>query len=227
MEDSGGILALAATAAAFGAVHTTANPAHYLPFVAIGKSHGWGLPKILAFAVACGMGHLLSSVAVGGLGIAFGAGVGEASFLDAVREDIMKWAFLAFAAVYFFFGLRVSISGRGRMHCCESDVGAKKIGGLSDKASFWTLFLIFTLGPCEILAPLVMVPASDGNWEGVCAVVAAFSASTLAAMLACVSAVSLGLNFIKSDTFFLRRWGHAIAGAVILLCALALFFESH
>ena len=89
------------------------------------------------------------------------------------------------------------------------------------------LFLIFTLGPCEILAPLVMVPASDGNWEGVCAVVAAFSASTLAAMLACVSAVSLGLNFIKSDTFFLRRWGHAIAGAVILLCALALFFESH
>ncbi len=47
----------------------------------------------------------------------------------------------------------------------------------------------------------------------------------LAAMLACVSAVSLGLNFIKSDTFFLRRWGHAIAGAVILLCALALFFE--
>lgn len=68
MENSGGILALAATAAAFGAVHTAANPAHYLPFVAIGKSHGWGLPKILAFAVACGMGHLLSSVAVGGLG---------------------------------------------------------------------------------------------------------------------------------------------------------------
>ena len=199
MEDSGGILALAATAAAFGAVHTAANPAHYLPFVAIGKSHGWGLPKILAFAAACGMGHLLSSALVGGLGIAFGAGVGEASFL----------------------------SGRGRMHCGESDVGAKKLGGLSDKASFWTLFLIFTLGPCEILAPLVMVPASDGNWEGVCAVVAAFSASTLAAMLACVSAVSLGLNFIKSDTFFLRRWGHAIAGAVILLCALALFFESH
>lgn len=65
MEDSGGILALAATATAFGAVHTAANPAHYLPFVAIGKSHGWGLPKILAFAVACGMGHLLSSVAVG------------------------------------------------------------------------------------------------------------------------------------------------------------------
>lgn len=55
--------------------------------------------------------------------------------------------------------------------------------------------------------------------------VAAFSASTLAAMLACVSAVSLGLNFIKSDTFFLRRWGHAIAGAVILLCALALFLN--
>lgn len=125
MEDSGGILALAATAAAFGAVHTAANPAHYLPFVAIGKSHGWGLPKILAFAAACGMGHLLSSALVGGLGIAFGAGVGEASFLDAVREDIMKWAFLAFAIVYFFLGLRVSISGRGRMHCCEADSGAK------------------------------------------------------------------------------------------------------
>lgn len=153
------------------------------------------------------MGHLLSSALVGGLGIAFGAGVGEASFLDAVREDIMKWAFLAFAIVYFFLGLRVSILGRGRMHCCEADSGAKKIGGLSDKASFWTLFLIFTLGPCEILAPLVMVPASDGNWEGVCAVVAAFSASTLAAMLACVSAVSLGLNFIKSDTFFFAKVG--------------------
>lgn len=146
MEDSGGILALRRLRRRLVRC-TAANPAHYLPFVAIGKSHGWGLPKILAFAAACGMGHLLSSALVGGLGIAFGAGVGEASFLDAVREDIMKWAFLAFAIVYFFLGLRVSISGRGRMHCCEADSGAKKIGGLSDKASFWTLFLIFTLGP--------------------------------------------------------------------------------
>ena len=67
MEDGGGILALAATAAAFGAVHTAANPAHYLPFVSIGRSHGWGLPKILALGVSCGMGHLLASVSVGGL----------------------------------------------------------------------------------------------------------------------------------------------------------------
>ena len=224
MEDSGGILALAATAAAFGAVHTAANPAHYLPFVAIGKSHGWGLPKILAFAVACGMGHLLSSVAVGGLGIAFGAGVGEASFLDAVREDIMKWAFLAFAAVYFFFGLRVSISGRGRMHCCESDVGAKKIGGLSDKASFWTLFLIFTLGPCEILAPLVMVSASEGDWAGVASVAAAFSVSTVATMLAMTAAVMFGLGFVKGGGEFFQKWGRALSGGVMLACAVLLFF---
>ena len=220
-------MALAATAAAFGAGHTAANPAHYLPFAAIAKSRGWGVGRALALAAACGAGHVLSSALVGGIGVALGAGIGS---VEEIRESAMRWLFLAFALAYFAAEVRASFAGRICL-CCRGAAGrAENKGaegapaGFSDRANFWTLFLIFTLGPCEILAPLVMVPASEGDWAGVASVVAAFSVSTVATMLAMTAAVMFGLGFVKGGGEFFQKWGRALSGGVVLACAVLLFF---
>ncbi len=106
----------------------------------------------------------------------------------------------------------------------ENKVAADVSSGFSDRANFWTLFLIFTLGPCEILAPLVMVPASEGDWTGVASVVAAFSVSTVATMLAMTAAVMFGLGFVRGGGEFFQKWGRAISGGVVLACAVLLFW---
>ena len=69
------ILVLAGTAASIGLVHTVIGPDHYLPFIVIGRARRWTLRKTLFVSFLAGLGHILSSVALGFLGIALGIAV--------------------------------------------------------------------------------------------------------------------------------------------------------
>ena len=68
MTDS--IIVLCGTAASIGFLHTLLGPDHYLPFVAMSRAGGWSLKKTTVVTVLCGMGHVLSSVVLGFIGIA-------------------------------------------------------------------------------------------------------------------------------------------------------------
>lgn len=233
MNGSSDIFMFAAVAALIGAGHTLVNPAHYLPFAAIGKSRNWGIGRTLRLVLACGAGHAVSSLSVALVGIFCGAGVGVLSDLDIVRGNFVKWAFFVFAAAYFIVGLYRGFSGAVHLHCdgtaCVASDGcnkAPKVGAnFSDRTNFWALFLIFTFGPCEVLLPLVMYPAAGGEWLGAFAVAAAFSLATIATMAAAVAALMAGLNVLKFDTSFLARWGTAATGAALLLCSAFAFFS--
>ncbi len=83
----------------------------------------------------------------------------------------------------------------------------------------WVLFTIFVFGPCEPLIPVLMYPAAKGQWWDVALVAVVFGITTLATMvtvvaLACVAIGSLNLGQLE-------RYGHALAGFVILLCGAA------
>lgn len=82
-------------------------------------------------------------------------------------------------------------------------------------ASFWTLFLVFVLGPCEPLIPLYFLPASQGRWALASWTAIVFSIVTLATMLALVAMACLGLRCLPLARF--DRWAHALAGGVIAL----------
>ncbi len=60
------------TAASIAFLHTILGPDHYLPFVALGKARKWSLAKTLRITLYCGLGHVLSSVVIGGVGIVLG-----------------------------------------------------------------------------------------------------------------------------------------------------------
>jgi sulfite exporter TauE/SafE len=83
----------------------------------------------------------------------------------------------------------------------------------------WVLFTIFIFGPCEPLIPILMYAAAKGTAWTVVGVTIVFGVITIATMLAVVLSSSWAIGIAP-----LRRWqrfGHALAGFVVLACGVA------
>ena len=87
-------------------------------------------------------------------------------------------------------------------------------------ATPWVLFIVFVLGPCEPLIPLLMYPAATRSTAGLVLVTAVFAAATLATMLTVVTLATLGVNLLPMGR--LERYSHALAGAAIALSGLGI-----
>jgi ABC-type nickel/cobalt efflux system permease component RcnA len=86
----------------------------------------------------------------------------------------------------------------------------------------WALFVVFILGPCEPLIPVLMYPAAQLSVSGTVAVVLAFGVATIATMLA---AVYLGVRGIERlPLAAAQRYAHALAGAALSVCGLGILF---
>jgi nickel/cobalt transporter (NicO) family protein len=229
------LLSLALTAASLGAVHTLLGPDHYVPFVALSRARKWSAGRTALVTVLCGLGHVGSSVLLGLLGIALGLAVGRLQALESVRGDLAAWALIAFGLAYCVWGLRQAWRGRPHTHWHDHGDGGHEHGhdhhgghvhphqGSGDAAATpWVLFIIFVFGPCEPLIPLVMYPAARHSAAGVAAVTAFFGAATLLTMLAMVLGMRRGIAFLPQART--ERYTHALAGASILLCGLAIQF---
>jgi len=90
------------------------------------------------------------------------------------------------------------------------------------KTTPWILFLIFVFGPCEPLIPILMYPAAENNIQGAVIVSVLFSVVTIGTMLSVVLAFKLGMSKINLQP--VEKYGHIIAGAMILFSGLAIQF---
>lgn len=97
---------LAGTAAALGLVHTVIGPDHYLPFIVIGRARNWTLRKTLLVSFLAGLGHILSSVVLGFVGIALGIAVAKLQGVESARGAVAAWLLIGFGLAYFVWGLR-------------------------------------------------------------------------------------------------------------------------
>ena len=92
--------------------------------------------------------------------------------------------------------------------------------GPGRRATAWTLFVVFVLGPCEPLIPLLMFPAATHGPASALMVAAVFGVVTMATMTAVVLLSTFGLHYLPFQTA--GRYGHAVAGAVIVLRGFAI-----
>jgi hypothetical protein len=232
------ITVLAATAASIAFVHTVLGPDHYLPFVALGRSRGWTARRTLGVTLLCGSGHIVGSVLLGFLGLYLGIRLGTLEWIEGVRGDLAAWGLVAFGLVYLSWGLRRAWRRRPHRHWhrhgatlhrhehshdgehvhVHSGPDAADGGGRSAVA--WVVFVIFVLGPCEPLSPLLMFPAARESLAGVVAVTGVFAVVTIATMTAAVALGLWGSRQLRVPA--LAAYGHALAGAVILCCGLAI-----
>jgi nickel/cobalt exporter len=84
----------------------------------------------------------------------------------------------------------------------------------------WSLFIVFALGPCEALIPLLMAPAAAQHWSWVILVTGAFTAATLVTMLGTVTLGYIGLSPVRLGR--LMPYGNILAGLAIALSGLAI-----
>ena len=231
------ILVIAGTAAGIGFIHTLMGPDHYLPFIVISRARRWNLSKTLFVSFLCGLGHVLSSVVLGFIGIALGIAVFKLENIESIRGGLAAWLLIGFGLAYFLWGLRRAMKNKPHRHLHMHTEGhehdhdhqhAHEHAHFHDQKEKkpnltpWILFAIFVFGPCEPLIPMIMYPAAQHNISGVILVAAAFGITTIITMLTIIALTSWGISFVKLGK--LERYAHALAGAMILVSGLSVQF---
>lgn len=229
------ILLLSFTAISIGFIHTLLGPDHYLPFIVLSQAKKWTLRKTMIVTFFCGLGHVLSSVILGLIGIAVGISVTRLVSIESFRGNIAAWLFIAFGLVYMIISVRNLIKNRKHSHP-HFHIGKEKHNHEHDhhnehthihadeevNTTPWILFLIFIFGPCEPLIPIVMYPAAENNISGVILVSFLFSIVTIFTMMSIVLAFKLGMNKINLKP--IEKYANLIAGAMIFFSGLAIQF---
>ena len=232
-----GVMVIAATAATLGFVHTVIGPDHYLPFVMIGRARNWSRPRLAVITALCGLGHVLSSIVLGFAGVALGVAVAKLEGIEGIRGDIASWALMGFGLAYALWGLRRGWLGKthshGHFHAdgslhdhehhhVEGDHRHLHEGPDKATVTVWALFIIFVLGPCEPLIPLLMVPAAEHSMWGVAFVSLVFGSVTITTMVVMTLLLNAGLRLLPLA--WMERYVHALAGSVIALSGAAIVF---
>jgi nickel/cobalt transporter (NicO) family protein len=230
------INALIITAATIGFFHTLLGPDHYLPFVMIAWAKKWSGFKTMIVTFLCGVGHVASSVVLGLAGIGLGIAITKLEWFESVRGNLAAWLLIGFGVAYFIWGLRSAYRNKTHKHFHFHTPDDKHehshdhhrehihihepAGQMS--VTPWVLFIVFAFGPCEPLIPILMYPAAKNSLFGMLIVTAVFAVTTIGTMLVVVTLARRGIKFLELPA--LQRYSHAIAGATILMCGLAIQF---
>lgn len=242
-------MVLLVTALSVGLVHTLLGPDHYLPFIVIGRARRWGLGMTSALTFVCGLGHVLSSIVLGLVGVALGVALKSVEGWEGARGAWAGWGLLVFGAGYAAWGVVRALRRRSHGHWHLHDGGelhshghtheheghppvhehshAEQVRTQGEPASWksltpWLLFLVFVLGPCEPLIPMFFASAVAAEWGDVLLVCVGYGAATLTGMHGLVTLMWLGLRKLPLGP--IERWSNAIAGALILLAGFSMVF---
>jgi sulfite exporter TauE/SafE len=232
------IALLSVTAVSLGFIHTILGPDHYLPFIVLSEAKKWSLRKTMLITFFCGIGHVLSSVIIGLVGIAVGISVSKLVSVESFRGNIAAWLFIAFGLVYMVISVRNLYKKKRHTHShFHIDKGVHTHDhdhhlehthiheSNAVNTTPWILFLIFVFGPCEPLIPIVMYPAAENNISGAVIVSLLFSAVTISTMMLLVLAFKMGLSRINLKP--IEKYSNLIAGAMIFFSGIAIQFFSH
>lgn len=213
-------------------LHTLTGPDHYLPFIALSRSRGWNCGKTLGWTIACGCGHVWSSVLLGLGGAAIGWSVHKISWMEGLRGGIAGWTFLIFGLFYGIWGLYRAFTNKSHKHFDTYENGETYVFEHSHgevvrsserhKVTPWVMFIIFLLGPCEPMIPLLFVPAVKNSWNDMAILIAVYTFFTLLTMILMVVLGYFGLALLKTEK--LERFMHALGGLTLFICGAGMTF---
>ena len=213
-------------------LHTAAGPDHYLPFIALQKARNWSYGKTIGWTIACGAGHILSSVVLG-IGVAaLGWSVSKIDFMEGIRGNIAGWLMFGFGILYTSWGLysawknkphkHFDLGDDGALYVYEHEHGQPVAPANRHKVTPWVMFIIFLLGPCEPMIPLLYFPAAQNNWWVMLLMILVYMMITLVTMVVMVTLGYLGTAFINTEKA--GRYIHAIGGFTIMFCGAGMLF---
>lgn len=226
---------LLVSAITLGFVHTLLGPDHYLPFIVLSRARRWSLRKTLWITFFSGIGHIGGSVVLGIAGVALGISLSKLENIEATRGDLVAWMLIVFGFFYTIYGVFKYINHHHHTHLPKfllpksiRDYRHLPTTSFDEEKKDWTkltpwiLFLIFVFGPCEVLIPLLIFPASEHNWMGIAAVSSLFGMATVATMLLTVFLGYTGTSLIKFK--HAERYMHIVAGSIIFVSGIGIRF---
>lgn len=205
----GSFLALLGATVTIALVHSL-GPDHWMPFVMIGKANKWSRRKLILVSFVSGLGHVGSSILLGGIGIALGI-VTMMTAVESSRSSIAVFLLIGFGVAYALWGLK---RARHHHHGTPEEMTRKTV-------TLWTLFAVFVLGPCEPLIPLMFLATAHGM-SGIIIVTLLFSVITVLMMIVQSLLGARGIELVKHE--FAERHSHTFAGAVIALTGVFILF---
>jgi len=151
------------TAVSIGFLHTLFGPDHYVPFIVMARARKWSYLKTIVVTLACGIGHVGSSVVLGLIGASLGVAVSKLEIFESTRGEMAGWALLTFGLVYFVWGVRRAIKNKPHTHAHLHSDGiahthkhkhTEEHAHVHEKAALakpvpWALFVIFVLGAAD------------------------------------------------------------------------------
>lgn len=220
------------SAVTIACLHTITGPDHYLPFIALSKTRRWSLMRTVSWTILCGCGHVGSSVLLGLGGAAVGWSLSNIKWLEAVRGGIAGWAMLIFGVAYGVYGLirarqnnphkHFDMGDNGEMYVYEHKHGEAVNPADRHVVTPWVMFIIFVLGPCEPMIPLLYFPAVKNSWMGMVVLVIVYTFFTLITMLVMVVSGFYGFSFLQQG--WSERYIHALGGMTIFICGAGMVF---
>ncbi|SKB68328.1 Cytochrome C biogenesis protein transmembrane region [Salegentibacter holothuriorum] len=231
METNLSVLLVAAIS--ISVLHTLTGPDHYIPFIAIGKAKNWSLKRTIFWTITCGIGHVLSSVLLALGGVALGFSLSKLNWFEEVRGGLAGWALFLFGLVFLIIGLYQAYRNKRHKHFDVYDSGEVYVydhkhdgnpimPSERKKVTPWVLLIIFLLGPCEPMIPLLTYPAILNSTSGIILITATFLFFTLLMMVLMVVLGYYGYSLIKTE--FFEKYMNAIAGGTILICGAGMIF---
>jgi len=220
------------TASGIACLHTIAGPDHYLPFIALSKARGWHFGKTLVWTIICGCGHVWSSVLLGLGGAALGWSISKTTLFENVRGGLAGWVLLLFGLIYGSWGWIRAHKNKthkhfdtyedGTIYVYEHKHGEAVRPQERHKVTPWVMFIIFLLGPCEPMIPLLYFPAARNNWWGMLLLIIVYTIFTLFTMVIMVTLGYYGISFLKTGK--LERYVHALGGLTLFICGAGMVF---
>lgn len=225
------ILLGAAISVAF--VHTLSGPDHYLPFVAMARSGNWSRKRALVITALCGLGHVSSSLALAAAGVLLFRGADHFMGLESLRSGMAAWGLIAFGLIYALWGLRRARRSHTHAHHHIHADGSAHVHEHSHEHGHvhrhagsgitpWALFVIFILGPCEPLVPMLIYASAEAGNAAALLVAAAFALVTVVTMLVIVTLLLGGLQRLSMPR--LERYEHALAGVAVMATGIGIRF---
>jgi len=216
---------LLSTAATLGMVHTALGVDHVLPFVMLAQARKWSLSQTLGMTALCGVGHVLSSVIIASVGLGLGVATSKLEWIESTRGN---WAAalligfgLAYAAIAFWKSRGGDLSSHSHGPGDHARFAAR---GMDQLRMMPALFIIFVLGPCEALLPLLTASGLTLSVGQSVAVAGLFCGTTLLTMLSSVALGYFGISVsgLTKRHGLLQTHAHTWAGLSLALSGVAI-----
>lgn len=217
-------------------IHTILGPDHYLPFIAMSKVGQWTKNKTLLVAFVAGIGHILSSILIGFIGIFAGSTLNNLIEIESVRATYAQWFLLFFGIGYSIFGVYKILQNNHHHHFHSHTDGIvhthshhhdltkhehQHRNNKNKNLTPWILFTIFIFGPCEPLIPLLIYPAAKFGLMEAVLISSIFGIVTISTLM---GIVYLGIKGVEIFKFHkIEKYQHLLAGVVLIFSALATF----